>query len=45
MEKSGELLAVAARAVTEQRTTDERRVLLQREHDRLIEAGRVLATL
>ncbi|HEY6749511.1 MAG TPA: hypothetical protein VI357_27810 [Mycobacteriales bacterium] len=40
-----ELDVVAARALTEQRTTDERRVLLQRERDRLIEAGQVLATL
>lgn len=40
-----ELDIVAARTVTEQRTTDERRVLLQRERDRLAEAGRVLATL
>lgn len=40
-----ELDVVAARAVTEQRTTDERRVLLQREQERLAEAGRVLASL
>ncbi|HST64919.1 MAG TPA: hypothetical protein VLM05_07000 [Mycobacteriales bacterium] len=40
-----ELAVVAARALTEQRTTDERRVLLQREHERLTEAGRALAAL
>jgi hypothetical protein len=40
-----ELDVLAARAVTEQRATDERQVLLQREQERLAEAGRVLASL